>query len=76
MRKPPATATPFTFRWRASPRLYNSISSTIGPVPAFPSVHPAIGYLASLLFNFLYDLTKTWIFRKLSELACVLQIVL
>ena len=22
MRKPPATATPFTFRWRASPRLY------------------------------------------------------
>ena len=22
MRKPPATATPFTYRWRASPRLY------------------------------------------------------
>ena len=24
MRKPPATATPFTFRWRASPRLYDA----------------------------------------------------
>ena len=25
MRKPPATATPFTFRWRASPRLYDVV---------------------------------------------------